>query len=366
MATIRKRSWQSGGEAKTAWIADYFDQQGVRRQKTFARRKDADAWLITANHQVKEGVHMPESTSKTLGEAIDLWLQRAEAEGLERATLAQYAQHRGHILAAIPADTKLAKLTTARVEQLRDDLLMRHSRSMARKLLQSLKSVLKDAKRRGLVAQNVAVETSIGEGKRHQRKLEVGVDVPTPAEVKALLDAAEPKARAMVCLAALAGLRASELRGLRWSDLALGAKPAVTIAQRADRWSAIGSPKSESSQRTVPLGETAARALKVWRLAQPAGRSLVFGTAADKPDVLGNLQRRLLSPLEARAGIRHYGWHAFRHYAISAWLAAAIDPKRVQKWAGHATLTLTLDTYGHMIPRADDHARIADAELALA
>ena len=189
--------------------------------------------------------------------------------------------------------------------------------------------------------------------------------MPAPAEVKALIAAASPKARALVCLAALAGLRASELRGLLWSNLELGAKPAVTIAQRADRWSRIGSPKSASSQRSVPLGETAARALKEWRLAQSPGRSLVFGTATDKPDLLGNLRRRLLSPLEARAGVRRYGLHALRHYAISSWLAAGIDPKTAQQWAGHASLVLTLDRYAHAIPRADDHARIAAAERGL-
>jgi integrase len=60
-----------------------------------------------------------------------------------------------------------------------------------------------------------------------------------------------------------------------------------------------------------------------------------------------------------------YSWHALRHYAISAWLASDIDPKTVQHWAGHSTLMLTLDTHGHMIPRPDDHQRIAAAELAL-
>ena len=47
------------------------------------------------------------------------------------------------------------------------------------------------------------------------------------------------------------------------------------------------------------------------------------------------------------------------------WLASGIDLKTVQHWAGHATLALTLDTYGHLIPRADDHQRIAAAERAL-
>jgi integrase len=400
MASIRKRSWKSGGEVKTAWVADYFDQHGKRRLKTFKAKKDADSWMVSARHQVAQGTHSPESTSRTIGEAIDLWIQRAEAEGLERATVDQYKQHRGHILALIAADTKLAKITQARCEQLRDDLLARHSRQMARKILQSFKSVLKDAKRRGLVAQNVAADTAIGTAKRHKPRLKAGVDFPLPGELRVMLEAGRPKERALVSLAGLAGLRASELRGLSWPDLALGDKPAVTIARRADRWSQLGSPKSESSQRLVPLGETAARALKEWRLAQPPvkaedeqgneigrPRTLVFGTASDKPDVLGNLQRRLLAPLQVRAGVSvpvvdragkpvrddkgkpkmqaKYSWHSLRHYAISAWLASNIDPKTVQHWAGHATLALTLDTYGHLIPRADDHARIAAAERAL-
>jgi integrase len=366
MATIRKRTWRTKGGERTAWICDYADQDGTRRLKTFQTRKEADRWLVTARHQVATGTHTPEATSSTIGEALELWLQRGAAEGLEPATVDQYRQHRAHILAVIGADTKLAKITTARCEQVRDDLMARHSRPMARKVLASFKSVLRDAKRRGLVAANIAAETTIGGGGRHKRKLEVGVDVPTPAEVKALLAAANPKARALVALAALAGLRASELRGLRWADVALGQKPAVTVAQRADRRSVLGSPKSASSRRTVPLGETAARALKEWRLAQPPGRTLVFGTASDKPDMLGNLQRRLLSPLCAAAGTPSYGWHALRHYAISTWLASGIDLKTAQHWAGHATLALTLDTYGHLIPRADDHARIAAAEALLA
>ena len=91
----------------------------------------------------------------------------------------------------------------------------------------------------------------------------------------------------------------------------------------------------------------------------------MFGTRTDQPEKLGNLHRRLLRPLEARAGVPGYGWHALRHYAVSTWLASGIDPKTAQHWAGHSSLVLTLDTYGHMIPRQDDHARIAKAEALL-
>jgi integrase len=43
MATVRKRTWRSGSETKTAWIADYFDQNSKRHLKTFATKKAADA-----------------------------------------------------------------------------------------------------------------------------------------------------------------------------------------------------------------------------------------------------------------------------------------------------------------------------------
>jgi integrase len=213
MASIRKRAWSTAaGERKQAWIVDFRDQNGARRAKQFARKKSADEFLVEARHRVASGTFTAEHASATLAEAIQLWLQRAEAEGLEAGTRRQYCQLAAHIRAGLPGNLKLARLTTVRVEQFRDDLLMTHSRAMARKVLGALKGMLKDARRRGLVAQNVAAETTIGVSGRHKKRLEVGVDVPTPGEVRAMLDAASLKARAMVALAATAGLRASEIR----------------------------------------------------------------------------------------------------------------------------------------------------------
>jgi integrase len=74
-----------------------------------------------------------------------------------------------------------------------------------RKVLGSLKQLIKDAQRRGTVAQNVASSVSIKLSKRHEnKKLERGVDIPTPSGY----------ARAVLIVAAFTGLRASELRGL--------------------------------------------------------------------------------------------------------------------------------------------------------
>jgi integrase len=400
VATIVKRRWTApNGEAKEAWRVRFIDQNGIRRSKQFDKKKDADAWLVAARHQVAEGTFTAESTSKTIKEACDLWIGRARAEDLERSTIDQYGRSVEIILDLLDAHTKLARLTTPRVEQLRDDLLRKHSRAMAQKALKHFKGIIKDAKRRGLIAHNPAAETTIGTAKRHKARLTAGVDFPLPGELRAILDAATGEALAMFCLAAFAGLRASEIRGLRWSDVDLGSKPAVSVAQRADKWAQIGSPKSAAAQRAVPLGETTVQALSAWKLAQPPityredsekrqrPPTLVFGTRVDRADTLPNIRSRLLAPVMIEAAVSvpaldddgkpvkvekgnavtraKYGLHRFRHFAVSSWLASGFDLKTCQAWAGHADLSTTINLYGHLIPRRDDHEVIAAVERDL-
>ena len=66
MASVRKRTWRSGGQDKTAWVVDYFDQQGKRRHKQFSRKKEADLFLVTARGQVVAGTYTADSASPTV------------------------------------------------------------------------------------------------------------------------------------------------------------------------------------------------------------------------------------------------------------------------------------------------------------
>jgi integrase len=365
MASIRKREWQTKAGPRTAWVCDYVDQQGVRHIKTFTTRRAARDWMPATQQAVKAGTHVPDGASPTLGEAADAWIRRGEAEGLESSTMRQRRLHVDHVLSLLDGGAKLSRTSPARLEAFRDDLLSKLSRPMARKVITSLRSILRQARAVHLLSADLAVK---GVGGRHRRPLKAGVDFPTAPEVKAVIEgaAADPKARALVCLAAFAGLRASELRGLRWGHLDLGGTPKVTVEERADELGVIGPPKSGAAHREIAMNGTTARALKEWRLAQPAGRGLVFGTAADRPDGLPNLQRRLLDPLLAAAGVKHHGLHAFRHFAISSWLkTCGGDFKAVQVRAGHATLALTLDVYGHLLDARDGDQIVAAERLVL-
>lgn len=110
MANIRKRKWTSRGVEHTAWIVDYHDQSGKRRLKTFATKKEADAWAVTALHEVKQGTHTPVSTSVTVSEATERWIAHCEAEGLEFSTIKQRRQHQTFIFLHSSAVRNLHRL----------------------------------------------------------------------------------------------------------------------------------------------------------------------------------------------------------------------------------------------------------------
>jgi integrase len=373
--SVRKRTWRTGaGEPKEAWIVDYADQDGDRHIRTFDRKKDADDYHASVRVDIRQGVHSAPAKSETVATAAERWLKRVEADGRERTTVRQYRQHVAlHINPRI-GNLKLANLTPVRVEAFRDDLLAKLSRPMARKVLTSLKSLLKVAKRAHLAA-----DVSVGRDKRGERKLEVGVDIPAPDEIRRLLHAAAEVAirpRTLLVMAIFTGLRASELRGLRWRDIDLR-HGELHVHQRADRYNTIGRPKSETSVRTIDLGPRVLAALKEWRLACPKGDAgLVFPTRAGEIEHHKNMLRSLTpamigAGLTDKAGKPKYGLHSLRHY-FASWCinrktagGRELPPKNVQQLLGHASIVMTLDRYGHLFPRGDDRSELAAAEAAL-
>jgi integrase len=371
--SVRKRAWVTRrGETKEAWVVDYADQQGDRHIHTFARKKDADDYQATVKVDVRQGVHTAPSKSVTVAEAAQSWIKRIEAEGRERSTVQQYRQHVDLHIAPRIGRLKLAHLTPAKVEALRDDLLANLSRPMARKVLTSFKSLLKVAKHA-----HAAAGVSIGRSKR-ERKLEIGRDIPTPAEIKRLIEAAkDTRRRTLLLTAALTGLRASELRGLRWTDVDLKTAGELHVRQRADRYNAIGQPKTDSSVRTIPLAPDVLSALKEWKLACPKGEAgLVFPTAKGRIEHHVNMLRSLApAMIDAgvvdKAGEPKYALHAFRHFFASWCINRKADGGRelpakvVQQLLGHSSIVMTLDVYGHLFPRGDDRAELAAAARAL-
>jgi integrase len=375
MSSVRKRTWTtSRGEPRTAFVSDYTDQHGARHIKTFTRRKDAEAFSQQVGVAVRAGMHTPESKSPTVREAAKNWLKKVELDEREPTTLAQYSGHVALHINPRLGSLKLAKLTAPRIHDFLDELRAAKSDVLARKVLVSLKAILRDAMRRGHLAQNVASGITIKTDKRNQKKLAIGIDIPTPDEIRRIINAASGQLRVLLIVAIGTGLRASELRGLQWDAIDLKAGE-LHVRQRADAYREIGSPKSHASRRTIPLGPMVVNSLKEWRLA--CAGDLVF------PSPSGGIEHhktivRALEAIMVEAGVvdadgkpKYSGLHAFRHFYASWCINRKADgglelpAKMVQARLGHGSIVMTLDTYGHLFPRGDDGAELAAAEQRL-
>ena len=402
--SIRKRAWTTAkGEKKEAWVADYVDQAGKRHLKTFDRKKDADAFHAKASVEVREGTHTADSASVTIAKAADLWIATCKGRDLETTTVDAYQQHIKLHIAPYLGRVKLSQLTAPMVRDFEDNLREGkpapgdeagepRSPAMVKRILGSLGSMLGDAQERGLISRNVVRDLRSRRRKgvdrraerRQKGKLRVGVDIPTRLEIKAIVEALDGRWRPILLTAIFTGLRASELRGLRWADVDLK-KSELHVRQRADRYNEIGKPKSESGERTVPLPPMVLNALREWRLACPkSGHDLVFPTGAGEIEYHSNIVQRGLCPAQVAAGVispalgsdgkpaaKYTGLHALRHFYASWCINRRADgglelpPKVVQERMGHSSIMMTMDVYGHLFPRGDDSSELADAERSL-
>jgi integrase len=378
MATVRKRTRiAAGGQEKTVWIADYVDQHRKRHIKTFVSQKTAAAWLIETQGEVARGIHTAERGSITVTQAAQLWLERGIAEQLEPSTMRNYQTLvRLHIIPTL-GNVKLARLSVPLLEDWRTRLLVRLSRSRARKVLWILKAILAEAQKRGRVAQNTALPVKIETRQRDQRKVEIGVDIPAKADIQKLLAGAAARPewrgyRALLITAVLTGLRSSELRGLPWSAVDF-ARKTVTVRQRADETGVIDRPKSQAGQRTIPMSPIVVNSLKEWKLACPqSALDLVFPSERGEVRGLSRIAQRFWYPLQRQAGLvdargkPRFKFHALRHFAASLWIELGFSPKKLQALLGHSSIQMTFDVYGHLLASIeDDHERLARGEIGL-
>jgi integrase len=367
--SVVKVTWRTKAGISERWMVRYVDADGERRFKNFKLKRDADAYDTQVKVDVSRGFHIAPSQSPNVAQAAARWIHRVETEKRELSTIKQYRQHVDkHIVPRI-GSIKLASLTPAKVEDFRDDLQGALSKALARKVLTSLKSILKVAK-----YSHVAAGVSIKRDAR-EHKVEAGRDFPMPNEIRRLIeavqgdDAVTVRLRALLHIAAFTGLRASELRGLRWQDVDFKAR-VLTVAQRADRFRKIGQPKSARSRRTVPLTPEVITALRAWQIASEHKAGLVFASISGGAEHHWTIMRAVLPAMKA-AKMPAYGLHGFRHFFASWCLnppergGLGLQSQDVQRLLGHSSIVMTMDVYGHLFPGGDHHDRFAAGSQAL-
>ena len=383
MASIRKRTWKTAkGEARTAWCVDFTNANGVRQRQHFGTKREADAFRIEVEGQLRAGTFRPEAARVTVRDACEAFLDHCQGrmERCERMTRHNLKVYEGHVWNYICPDAerhaegrrpprlraftegigrvKLSQLTARGVGGFRDRLRSAGVHvTTTRKILGTLQLVLEHANACDLIAINVARGVKvIGRRDEGARK----IIPPSKEDVKALMDAADPDFRVRLIVAGATGLRAGEFHALRWRHLDL-AKAEMMVQARVDAYGNEDVTKTAAGMRTIPLARTIVAELKAWRLQSPFSKpdDLVFPSRRGGYENHDNMVKRRLKPLFEAARVQPFNWHGLRHFAISCWIEAGLSPKTAQTFAGHSSLQVTMDRYGHLF-RTEDHKRAMD------
>jgi integrase len=366
MASIRKRVLPSGN---TTWLVDFKDANGRRRARQFATKRKADAFIVKARGEVARGTYVHDPESVTVATAAQAWLERCaeRRDGrrrMEKATFRDYeGKTRLHILDPDLGigGLKLSRLTRKVVSEFRDRLLSAgRSEAQTRKILSVLSLIVDQAQEDGMIGQNpVKGVRVLGKGRAKRP-----IVVPTRETVRLLVNTASDAFRPLLIVATLCGLRASETRGLRWSDVDF-AGGSIHVRHRADAYNEFGDPKSAAGYRSVPMGPYAAAALRRWRLICPqSALDLVFPTTRGTVESHSNILKRKFKPLCRQLSIK-MRWHDLRHFAVSLWIEQGFNVKEVMTFAGHSSVQMTMDRYGHLFPSPDHQGGMAEIEERL-
>jgi len=355
------------------------DEEGRRRQRWhsgYRTSREAKAALVEILGRVQRGDYV-EPSKLTVAEFMRDWLGSLRAT-LRPSTIAGYeALTQGHIIPMLGSMT-LQKLTAVQVTAFYGDLLEKGRRNgkgglsarTVHYIHATMHKALGEAVRWGLVVRNVADQAS----PPHPQAKEMRTWSAT--ELRDFLSHVQgDRLYAAFLLAATTGLRRGEVLGLRWRDLDFDARRlAVTQTLVCVGYAVVVSaPKTASGKRSVALDAATVAALRTYRkrileerlyqgLGAPSPDDLVF-TAIDSSPLHPGQFADHFDRLVKASGVPRIRFHDLRHTHATLALQAGVHPKVVSERLGHASISITLDTYSHAIPALQEEAAAKVAAL---
>ncbi len=369
-------SKRSGG----GWMAQYYVLSGTggrERRTLYAKTRAEAARKLARAIGERDTGFVVDAGRLTVGDYLERWLEDSVKGTVRTSTYEAYRYMVEPHLVPFLGALKLRDINPVHVRALyREKLEAGLSAATVRKMHAVLNKAMKQAVLDGLIHRNVC------DSVRPPRLARKEIRPLDPEQAGALLRAAaSDRLEALYVLAVHTGMREGELLGLQWEDVSLdGEEPVLRLRRALVREAgkvALGELKTPKSRRQVRLTRAATGALRAHLARQMeeierAGPSyrpggLVFATESGSPINPSNLRTRSFKPLLRRAGLAGICFHDLRHTCATLLLTRNVHPKLVQELLGHATISMTLDTYSHFLPSMGDQTvRAMEAALGTA
>lgn len=356
MASIVKRS-------NGKWRARYRDPAGREHARHFARRLDAQRWLDEFTTSIITGAYVdPDAGKINFADWWSAWSARQTWTSSTRATAELSAKSItfGHV--------PLRTLRRAHVEEWIKAMTLPSTyrtqglaASTIRTRFNYVHMAFAAAVRDRLIVDNPATGVTLPK----QRRRHIAMTIPTPEQVSEALDAAPDEFHAYVALCAFAGLRLGEAAAVQAGDVDTEAhilRVRRQVQGQVRNQHEIVVPRA-GSERDVPIPESLTDCLTshIAQIGTYGDERWLFqsGNALLNRNSAGHQWRLIRS----KVGMAAFTLHDLRHFYASGLIAAGCDVVTVQRALGHASASITLNTYSHLWPTAEDRARAAATEL---
>jgi integrase len=352
------------------WCAQYtvYTAKGRERRTVYGKTRAEVAAKLTNALSDREGGLAFDTKNLMLGVYLDLWLKESVKDTVRLTTYQGYERIvRLHIKPTLER-VKLENLTPTHLRGLyRERLGSGLAPRMVQLIHTTLHKALEQAVADGLVPRNVAgmVKAPRSPGRK--------IKTLVPEQARALLHSAHTdRLEALFVLAITTGMRQGELLGLKWADVDMEAgilQVRRTLSTATGRGFSFNAPKTAKGRRSIKLPESALSSLRRHRNAQKREsekipglwqeHDLVFTTHIGTPISRQDLIVRSFKPLLQRAELPNIRFHDLRHTCATLLLSRGVHAKLVQELLGHATISVTLDTYSHVLPSMTDRTATA-------
>ena len=324
-------------------------------------KKDAQAYLNQILRDKDMGTYVQPS-NMILDQFLDQWLETAAKPRVRERTLASYEEILGLYIRPELGRLPLANITPLKIQTIYGELLERGlSPRTVRYAHSVLRMALEQAVKWQMLSQNPSQHVDLPRQKKEEMR------TLSPREARQFLDStAFSRYGTLFELLLTTGLRPGEALGLKWPDVDWE-KGRLTIQRVLVYGRGFEAPKTPRARRTIPLPASTMQSLQEHRIRQAEERlqagsnwehhDLIFTAHNGQPIDHRNLVRRHFKPLLEHANLpQELRLYDLRHTCATLLLSAGENPKIVSERLGHASITLTLDTYSHVLPDMQEGA----------